>query len=222
MESNGFTQAAAPRESPPTSRVAAPWEVPNEDLATQRYLRLHYDGPEGEGVLRLILRLATPSRFSLEGRDRLGREWFTLLVDQQQALFLDDRQRTYCWFHEVIEIAAVPLGPLPFEVLPALLLHRLPADPSAPFSERDGEVEIVDRRGRRWTALLAAGQPVRWTLWRGPRPYVTWRLEGEMAYLSSSEESLQLRWQQRAGQLLAVEPAQLEVPDGYSAAADCR
>jgi hypothetical protein len=201
--------------------VVSPWLIPAHELSTQRYLTLRYNGPEGDGVLKLALRLETPERYSLEGSDRLGRSWFKLAADGDRALYLDQRERTYCRFSQAIEIAAVPLGPLPFDVLPALLLDRLPVVPAEPLRRREGEVRFRDEGGRRWSAELSGGAPVRWTLLRDGRPAVWWFRRDGTSYLSASEEKLQLRWRQGRVEPLLRPAIPLDVPEGYSAG-ECR
>jgi hypothetical protein len=197
------------------------WGLPEDALRTQRILKLHYDGPDGDATLNLVLRLERSDRFSLQGNDQLGRGWFRLAVDESAALFLDLREKTFCRFEESIEIAAVPLGPLPFDQLPALLLGRLPVVPVERSRLGGDGWRLVDGAGREWTAEAPGGRLQRWTLWRAGEPEVWWHRDETLAYLSARSEGLQLRWRGAPGQALTRSPATLEVPEGFAPGAEC-
>lgn len=185
------------------------------DLATQRLVTLNYNGPEGDGTLRLALRLRDAERFSVQGTDRLGRRWFRIAAAGERALLLNFRDKTHCWFEGDVEILGVPLGPLSFTRLPPLLLNRLPSVPENPRELTEGHWEFEDGRGRRWTTKLVDGQLDSWTLWRDGEPEVYWGREGELSFLSARFEDLQLRWRSSRPQPLELEPEALEVPDGF-------
>jgi hypothetical protein len=197
------------------------WGLPEDALATQRVVKLRYEGPDGDATLNLILRLERQDRFSLQGNDQLGRSWFRLAVDETRALFLDLRAKTFCRFDEAIEIEAVPLGPLPFDQLPALLLGQLPIQPVEHARIGGESWRLVDSAGRAWTADAPAGRLERWTLWRAGEPEVWWHRGASLSYLSARSDGLQLRWRTPGGQPLTQTPASLEVPEGFVASEDC-
>lgn len=197
------------------------WGLPGEELATQRIVKLHYQGPDGDATLNLVMRLERQDRFSLQGNDQLGRSWFRLAVEGSRALFLDLRGKTFCRFEESIEIAAVPLGPLPFDQLPALLLGRLPVEPVERVRRDADSWHFLDALGREWTAEAPEGRLERWTLWRQGEPEVWWQRGDPLSYLSARSEGLQLRWRTPAGQALTRAPAGLELPAGFVPGPDC-
>ena len=216
----GGGRLATPAE-PVAEPAATLWGLPADALRTQRIVKLHYDGPEGDGTLNLVLRLEREDRFSLQGNDQLGRGWFRLAVEDAAALFLDLRAKTFCRFEDSIEISAVPLGPLPFDQLPALLLGRLPVVPVETTRQDDGGWRLRDDLGREWTAEASEGRLESWTLWRAGEPEVWWHHDDSLAYLSARTEGLQLRWRSAPGQALTRSPATLEVPQGFTESTEC-
>jgi hypothetical protein len=207
--------------------VTAPWEIPEAEWRTQRIVLMHYEGPEGNGTLRLVLRFENPERFHVSASDRLGRRWWDLNVKEEDALVLWVRERTFCRYGGDIEIPALSLGPVPAGAVAALLMRRLPLPPAddgvwgetAGASSRGSGVELdfEDRRGRRWTAESSAGGPNRWTLWKGDSPRASWNGDAEgMARLVESDKGLELRWRQRgpARELAGPVPPP-EVPAGF-------
>lgn len=194
-----------------------PWRLSAEELQSQRIFRLQYDGPDGGGSLNLTLRLESESRYQMTAVDRvLKRRVWGLEVAGERALVLDHRQRTYCWYGGEVEISVVPLGPLPFRTLPALLLGRLPLAPAGEVAvDRGGELRFEDARGREWRVRLQAGRPLRWTLYSAAEPKVWWQRDGDGQRLSARDEGLQLRWIERVSEPLreALDPP--APPSGY-------
>ena len=223
-------EAAAPAGRPVP--VAAPWEIPEADWRTQRIVRMRYEGPEGSGTLRLVLRFEDPENFHVSASDRLGRRWWDLNVRDGDALVLWVRERTFCRYAGDLEIPALSLGPVPAGAVAALLMRRLPAPPADARvweevaipgkPDRTVEIEFEDRRGRRWTTeTTTAGPngwtPNRWTLWRGDHARASWNGDVKgMARLVESDTGLELRWTQPrpATELAAPLPAPA-VPFGY-------
>lgn len=217
---------AAGRPVPAT----APWEIPETEWRTQRIVRMHYDGPEGTGTLRLVLRFEDPERFHVSASDRLGRRWWDLNVRKGDALVLWVRERTFCRYAGDLEVPALSLGPVPARAVAALLMRRLPSPPADPRgwaetavtgqSGRSVEIDFEDSRGRRWTTETTRAGPSRWTLWHGDRARASWSggVEGveEVARLVESDTGLELRWRQRrpATELAGPLPAP-DVPAGY-------
>ncbi|MYF97255.1 MAG: hypothetical protein F4210_17500 [Holophagales bacterium] len=214
------------------AREAAPWEIPEAEWRTQRIVRMRYEGPEGSGTLRLVLRFEDPDSFHVSASDRLGRRWWDLNVLEGNAMVLWVRERTFCRYAGDLEIPALSLGPVPASAVAALLMRRLPAPPAdtgvweetavSGRPDRGVELDFEDRRGRRWTTETSVAgpnrwAPNRWTLWSGDRARATWRADVEgMARLVESDTGLELRWTQPkpATELAAPLPAPA-VPSGY-------
>ena len=212
--------------------VTAPWEIPEAEWRTQRIVRMRYEGPEGRGTLRLVLRFEDPESFQVSASDRLGRRWWDLNVRGGEALVLWVRERTFCRYAGDLEIPALSLGPVPARAVAALLMRRLPVPPAdARVWEETGvpgrpdrgvELDFRDHRGRRWTTEITPAGPYqwtpgRWTLWRGDREQASWSggLDG-MARLVESDTGLELRWAQpRAAVKLAAPLPAPAVPSGY-------
>ncbi len=196
----------------------APWLVPPAAYGTQRLFRLHYQGPEGEGTLRLILRLASPERYRLVIADRLGRSLFTLDAAPTGGLLLDHREGLACPLEAGVEIEGLPVHPLPFEALPAVLLGRLPAAPARgrPEPAAGGGLEFRDATGRRWTAEVGERGEVRsWTLWQQGEPSLWWRSDGGQAVLSERERGAQASWRELGSEPLARPLPSPEMPAGF-------
>ncbi len=223
--STGPTREVQPAADPGGARAALPWEIPGVEWGTQRIVRMRYDGPEGEGTLRLVLRFESPDRFQVEASDRLGRRWWDLNVQDGSALVLWVRERTFCRYRGDLEIPALSLGPVPAGAVAALLLLRLPAPPVEPGVLEDTtaagsgavELDFGDRWGRRWTAVTTASAPRSWTLHRGAQTRASWRVDADgMARLVEPETGLELRWlQNRAAKPLRGALRAPEVPNGF-------
>jgi len=196
-----------------------PLGLTEEQLHSQWISKLEYAGPEGDFVMNLIFRLEGRDRFSIQARDRLGRTWWDLSVDGSRALSLDRRNHTYCTFDRVVEVTALPLGPLEFTLLPQLILGRLPFEPLGVQDRGEGEWSLQDERRRTWYARMEDGELRSWRLEDSGRPVIWWSRVGELMVLSAPREKLQLRWRNNPLQELATEPLAMGVPDGY--ARDC-
>ena len=219
------TPEILPAGDPGATRAVLPWEIPGAEWGTQRIVQMRYDGPEGEGTLRLVLRFESPDRFHVEASDRLGRRWWDLNVQDGGALVLWVRERTFCRYRGDLEIPALSLGPVPAGAVAALLLLRLPAPPvdqavaetTAAAGSGVVELDFEDRWDRRWTAVTTASAPRSWTLHRGSRKRASWRVAADgMARLVEPEAGLELRWRQnRPAKPLASVLQSPEVPDGF-------
>ena len=200
-----------------------PWEIPEAEWRTQRIVRMQYDGPEGHGTLRLVLRFESPDRFHVEASDRLGRRWWDLNVHEGSALVLWVRERTFCRYRGDLEIPALSLGPVPAGAVASLLLRRLPAPPvdpgtlAAAAAAGSVELDFEDRWGRRWTAVTTKAGPRRWTLHRGAETRASWRLDHDgMSRLVEPETGLELLWlQNKPARELRGALRAPEVPDGF-------
>ncbi|HTQ79031.1 MAG TPA: hypothetical protein VMM92_03480 [Thermoanaerobaculia bacterium] len=204
-----------PAPVPVPADGAAPWQIPQAAYGSQRLYRVSYSGPEGEGNIRLTLRLASAERYQVTTADPLGRSLWSLDVAQDSGLWLDHRNRTYCRFEGRFDISGVPLAPFPLLSLPSLLLGRLPAEPAAPPREKGKDITYKDARERRWTATLADGQVASWTLWDGQSPAVLWVQRDSWAILSDRSQNVQMRWKEVVREPLPRPPEPLAIPSGF-------
>ena len=213
---------ATPRQAPPRTGTPPPvvqpepaaWQLPPEAYHTQILFRASISGAEGEGSLKLTLRLASPERYQAEAADALGRVVWGLDVDGDRGLWLDHRGHTYCRLDGPLDLAFLPLGPLSLSALPPLLLGRLAAPPADPASVSVGvapaaagaatsagppTISYRDAAGRRWSAALGgAGQVVSWGLWQDESagPILSWVSSGGWAVLSDRRRGVQVRWRE--------------------------
>lgn len=204
---------------PAETSTHPPWTIPASAFPTQRLFRLHYDSAaEGEGTLRLVLRLESPERYRLTVADRLGRSLYTIDAGAGGGLLADHRERLVCPLEPDVRLEELPLDPLPLASLPAVLLGRLPAAPAAgarPERGRPGTLAILDGQGRRWTAELVRGWPVAWRLWIDGEPRVWWRRSGEESLLSHRERGLQMSWREVGREPLSEPLDPPAAPGGY-------
>ena len=207
-------QAGAPREAAATTPTAAisPWQVPAAAYGSQILYRVGVAGAEGEGSLKLTLRLASPERYQAQAVDPLGRAVWGLDVEGDRGLWLDHRGRRYCRLSGALDLAFLPLGPLSLSALPPLLLGRLPVPPADPAGVSRGAapagagagsgagdtVAYRDAAGRGWSAVLRGGQVVSWGLWQGAAaaPILSWASSGSWAVLSDRRKGVEVRWRE--------------------------
>lgn len=208
---------AAPRSGPAgsTGGEVQPWQIPAEAFGRQLLYRVHYSGPEGEGSLRLTLRLAGPERYQINVADALGRAVWNLDVEGNRGLWLDHRGSTFCGFKSRTDFLGLPLTPFPLLSLPALLLGRLPSEPEGQ-PEQDGDsITFHDSRDRRWTAEVRGGRPESWTLWEGSTPAVWWSQRDSWMSLSDRQRKVQIRWREVLQEELRDPLQVLRAPEGY-------
>lgn len=207
----------APVPSGTGTGAAAPWELLPATRSTQHLFRLRYDGPEGEGSLRLALRLEGAERYQVRATDPLGRALWTLDTRGDRALWLDHRNRLACTLAGRFDPAAARLTPFPLPALPALLLGRLPAPPAGRVERpAPGALSYRDDRERRWTVRLGeGGGPRAWTLWSAGEPAVWWRFGDGEAVLSDRRRGVQLRWRRTLSEPLAGPLEAVEAPAGF-------
>lgn len=190
--------------------------MPAAELASQRLYRVRYQGPEGDGSLRLTLRLAAPDRFELSAADPLGRARWSLRLDGDRARVVDHERREYCRTGSSLRVPEVALAELPVESLPRVLLGRLPVPPPAARASA-AEIDFRDQRGRRWTARLDEGAPASWTLWEAGEPLLWWQPQPRGGVLSH-RRGAQFRWRETVAEPLAAGPSALgpgAPPEGY-------
>jgi hypothetical protein len=212
------TAAGEATEATGTER---PWELPADAYPSQRLYRLEFDSAEGDGALRLVLRLADAGRYRLTIADRLGRPLYTVDAEPAGGLLLDHREQLFCSLAPDVRLEELPIDPLPLRALPGVLLGRLPEAPrrsSAPAA--DGrEISFHDAAGRRWTATLSApgalAGPESWTLWLDGEPAVWWRRLDDRAMLSDRRRGLRMTWREVGREPLASALGPAAAPDDY-------
>jgi hypothetical protein len=216
-----------------------PWVVPAAAYGTQTLYRVSVSGAEGQGSLKLTLRLAAPRRYQAQAADPLGRAVWSLDVEGGKGLWLDHRARLFCRLESAFDLAFLPLGPLSLDALPPLLLGRLPVAPADPAAVAiqplpgapagggggagagDGvaaQLAYSDAAGRRWTAVLRDGRPLSWGLWRDSAagPVLSWLDSGGgWAVLSDRRKGVQVRWRQTVCEELRSPLAPLAPPADY-------
>jgi hypothetical protein len=182
-----------------------------EDLGTQSLFRVQYQGLEGSGALRLVLRIGSPERYSIETKDRFGRGLWRIEGAPGAHRLVDDRRKVYCISEEGIRIPEIALEALPLGDLPAILFDRLPGglEPAA------GAGEYRDRQGRRWTVTLADDEPTAWTFWEAGEPRIWWLREAAGEARLSHRAGTQLRWKRVAVEPLPGELDPVVVEESY-------
>lgn len=184
--------ASTPRahEPVPPDAAALLATLPEAELGTQRILRAQYDGPEGKGGFRLVLRLEAAERYDLTAVDGAGRTLWRLRARPTGGLFEDVAAERYCRLDTAAHLPGGLGLDLPLGALPKVLLGRLPLGAEPPAGS--GSATEGDRR---WTWTVAAGELERWTLWRDGQPAVWWSRRGAEATLSVRGRATQVRWQ---------------------------
>lgn len=209
--------------------AAAPWEIGADAFPSQRLYRVQYSGPEGDLSFKLILYLESRERFRMQAADALGRKlWVLRVADPRQALWLNHRERTFCWADPATGLSFVPLTRLPLAAFPRLLLGRLPASPAADLRRAEGQLSYLDARGRTWVGTLDGDAPARWSLLEGDRPVAWWQRVGDPgdgsgddkarrpeALFSDRVGQQQVRWKEVVSEPLGTALAADPIPDGY-------
>lgn len=205
----------------------AVWGIPPGAYPAQRLYRMEAETARDRATFRAVLRIERPDRYRLTLSDRLGRTLFTLDAGPDSGWLLDHRARRACPLAEVRALGDVPLGPLPPEALPAVLLGRVPAAPAGPVAvEAAGRLSYRDVRGWRWSVRFeevrapagdgTGGRRVLgWTVRRRGRSILWWRRDGAEGLLSDRERGLQLRWHEVAREPLAETLPAPEVPSRF-------
>jgi hypothetical protein len=204
----------------------ADWEIPPEAFGSQRLYRVTFSGADGQGSLRLTLRLEAPQRYQVQAADPLGRAVWQLAVFDGKGLWLDHRRRVFCRFEDRFDLPFLRLGPLPLPALPALLLGRLPAAPAAASTSDAAEIQLGERgdggreesyrdgAGRLWTARLKSGRLESWNLEDGGVAALSWvRSGGGWMILSDRRKALQIRWKETLREALRNLPPPSAPPD---------
>lgn len=212
------TSGSGSRPAPtPRAATSTPWIVPAAELDSQRLLRVRLTSDQGRGRFRLLLRLDDPARYQIRATHPLfNQRLWTLDVDGGQAVLVDFQQHVVCRYQGAAEIGAIPLGPFPFESLPALLLGYLPLPPvQTPERPAPGLLAFSDASGRRWTATLDRDRVERFEV--AGEETVTWERGVDGWYvLAAAAENLDLRWKETLREPLGEPMAAIEIPPGYA------
>ena len=203
-----------PRPLPEEGHRGAGLELPGAELATQRLFRVRYDGPEGEGGLRLVLRLAGVGRYTVQTSDRLGRSLWSLEVAAEGHLLVDHRGETFCRAPGEVTLPEVALAPLPLRSIPRVLLGYSPVVGGREPPASGAGDEVVDPEGRRWTLVRGEEGLKSWTLWSAGEPLVWW-LRQPGGGILSHREGVQFRWRQVVREPLEGPLQGVVVPPGY-------
>ena len=211
----GCSQAPPPRPAgePATSRARA-GETRAEETqagAAQTLYRVHYEGPEGGGGLRLVMRQVAADRFQLRAADTFGRAVWSLDLDREQVLMVDHRRKEACLAGGELRVPEVALRPLPLPAVARVLDSQVPL-PAPVGADR---TDWVDEAGQRWTARWEGGELASWTLWQEGEPQLWWIRQPRGGILSHRDGS-QFRWRQTAREELApADYRRIEAPVGY-------
>lgn len=200
--------------------LTEPWQIEAAAMPSQRLYRIKYSGPEGELAFKLTLYLEAPERFRMLAADTLGRKlWVLRVADRRQALWINHRDRSYCWAEPSTGLAFVPLTRLPLGAFPRLLLGRLPANPALDLREATDRLSYLDDRGRQWTARLEGGAPVQWTVAEDDEAVAWWqRVEDggrPESLFSDRRGQQQVRWREIVSEPMAGSLEADEVPPDY-------
>jgi hypothetical protein len=145
-----------------------------------------------------------------------NRRLWSLEVVGDSALLVDYHQKRVCRYGSEAELAALPIGPLPFSRLPALLLGLIPGQPgSEPVLQQEGATAFEDRYGRQWRALIRNDRVEEWTVLGTDGSSANWRpSEGWLQLLAPRDET-RLRWKTTALESMTAPPTALKTPERY-------
>ena len=194
----------------------SPWELRAGAYPSQRLFRVRYEGPDGKAGFKLTLYLATPAHYRMAASDSLGRQLWTLQVDEAgSAVWLDHRNREYCRAEGADRLVVVPLAHLPLVALPRLLLGRLPADPVANLVRAPEHLSYLDLRGQQWTAVVRDAEVEWWSLEDLGETVAWWRRDGDGGDFSDARGSRRVTWRQIVGETVEQSLAPLAVPPRF-------
>ena len=179
--------------------------------ASQTLYRVRYEGPEGAGSLRLVMRRLATDRFQLKAADSFGRAVWSLDLDGQEVLLVNHRRKEACVSGSELRVPEVALRPLPLPAVARVLASRTPL-PAPPGVDR---ADWTDEAGQRWTARWEGDLLASWTLWQSGEPQLWWSRQPRGGVLSHRDGS-QFRWRETAREkLLPANYQRLEPPADY-------
>ena len=201
------------RRQPDTGGLSPLSDSSGGPAAHQHLFKVHYDGPQGSGSLRLVLRTQADGLFQITTADTLGRPLWSVEAGDSSTVFLDHRQQIYCLGEDEVRLREVTLEMFPLPAVPRLLLGQLPVD----LTEVSGEgesAEYRDTHGRRWSVRTESDRPVAWTLWVTDAPTLWWTREGKGGILSHRDGS-QFRWRQVVDEATESKLRPLAPPESF-------
>jgi len=207
------TTVPGPKTEAEPGESDSAWTVPAEALGTQRLFRVRYEGQDGRGGMKLVLRLSSESTFEVLTSDALGRPLWSLQTSEMETLLIDHRARVFCRASEV-RLPDPVLAAMPWQSLPRVLLGYLPTKPARIERRTTDEIDFRGEDGRRWTSRLATGQPSSWVLWEEDRPVLWWSRQGEGGMVSH-RQGIQIKWREIVSEPLLDPVAELQIPSGY-------
>ena len=196
-----------------TPVVVAPSELSAEapPAAAQTLYRVRYDGPEGDGSLRLVKRQVAADRFQLQAADTFGRAAWSLDLDGRDVLLVDHRGRQACLSSGDLRVPEMALRPLPLTAVARVLDSQTPLEAPPGVDPADW----TDDAGRRWTSRTEDGLLAAWTLWQSGEPQLSWIRQARGGVLSHRDGS-QFRWRQTAREdLPPASYRRIEAPAEY-------
>ena len=173
--------------------------------------RVRYEGPEGAGRLRLVLRQVAADRFQLQASDTFGRAVWSLDFDGEEVLLVNHRERSACVSGSELRVPELALRSLPLPAVARVLASRTPL----PTPAGAGESDWTDDSGQRWTARREDDLLAAWTLWQAGEPQLWWSRQPRGGVLSHRDGS-QFRWRQAAREkLLPSSYQRIAAPPDY-------
>ena len=183
----------------------------------QTLYRVRYDGAEGDGRLRLVLRQVGPERFQLRAADTFGRAVWALDYAGDEVLLLDHRNKRACVAGRELRVPELALRSLPLPAVARVLAGRTPLAAPAGADPADW----TDAAGQRWTARWEGELLAAWTLWQGGEPRLWWSRQTDGGILSHRDGS-QFRWRRTAREKMSPSSyRRLEAPAAYERG-ECR
>ena len=182
-----------------------------EPAPARTLYRVRYEGPDGGGSLRLVVRQVAADRFQLQASDTFGRAVWSLDLDGDDVLLVNHRERQACVAGGELRVPELALRPLPLPAVARVLAARTPVRVPAGADRSDW----TDETGRRWTASWEGDRLEAWTLWQEGEPRLSWRRQGRGGVLSHLAGS-QFRWRQVTREKLQPSTyRRLEAPADY-------
>ncbi len=182
-----------------------------EPAAARSLFRVRYQGPEGGGSLRLVMRQVAAERFQLQASDTFGRAVWSLDLDVQDVLLVDHRRKEACVAGTELRVPEMALRPLPLPAVARVLASQTPLPAPAEVDPSDW----TDDDGRRWTARWEDDLLASWTLWQAGEPQLWWSRQPRGGVLSHRDGS-QFRWRQVTREkLLPSSYRPIEAPAEY-------
>lgn len=205
-----------PLTSPRATEEQEPWRLPKSAFPTQRLYRVKYRGPEGDLAFKLTLYLQDRDRYEMRAVARFGRRLWSLRIEENnEALWLDHRQKEYCQASDASTLTIVPLARLPLSALPKFLLGRFPVEPAGTVVRVPDGMSYFDVHGQKWSGALVAGRLVAWGLTADGEPVASWQSQEAGGVFWDREGQQRVEWQEVSVEPLTSSLAPVQIPDRY-------